>query len=220
MTREEKQVKLLDDIQKQFGDKIVSAKMDYGMPVVVIDNSIHHDIFAWLKGHDEWKFDHFIDITAVDYKDSRDARFEVVVHLRTHTHNLKVRIKTPLADSSDEKSMPELPTLSDVFLGASWSEREIFDLMGIKFANHPRMTRLLMPDNYEGHPLRKDFPVKGPHRGSFPRGTVVSNKRREPAVAPTTKAKPADQLLPNTPWEKQRKPLSDKPVEAKEGGDA
>jgi NADH-quinone oxidoreductase subunit C len=223
LNREKLQQKLLDDLKGQFGDKLFEAKIDYGMPVVVIDESIHHDIVAWLKDSGEWEFNHFIDITSVDYYKTREKRFEVVVHLRSHKHNLKVRIKTPLADTGDESSLPKLPTLTDLFIGASWTEREVFDLMGIEFEGHPRMTRILSPDDFEGHPLRKDFPVKGRHRGSFPKGTVISNKRREPVAARTTKAKPADQILPNTPWEQKRVPMTNSgndTAPAGEGDDA
>lgn len=221
MSREELQQKLLADLQQQYGDKLIEAKIDYGMPVVVVDESIYHDIFVWLKGHAEWRFDHFIDITAVDYFDTRDKRFEVVVHLRSNAHNLKLRIKYPVGKPGAGEGLPVVPTITDVYVGALWTEREVFDLVGITFEGHPRMTRLLMPDDFDGHPLRKDFPVKGKHRGSFPRGTVVSNKRREQVSVKVTKPKPADQLLPNTPWEQKRDPL--KPAEqekVEEGGDA
>ena len=219
MSTEAMKQDVLNDIQAQFGDKVRWAKIDYGMPVVFIDPAAYHDLVGWLQAHDKWAFNHFIDITAVDYmKKYDDYRFEVVVHLRSHSNNLKVRIKTPVAGGNK----PELPTLTDLFVGASWTEREVFDLMGITFKGHSRMTRLLNPDDFEGHPLQKDFPVKGQHRGSFPRGTVVSNKRREPVMAKVTKPKPADQILPRTPWEQQREPLREQASEPKreEKGDA
>jgi len=220
MTREEKQAKVLENIKAQFGDKVRSAEMNYGMPVVVLEATALHDAVAWLKGHKEWQFNHFIDITSVDHGTSAEERFEVVIHLRSHSHNLKVRLKAPLKDTGDENTLPEIPTHTDLFIGALWTEREVFDLMGIRFTGHPRMTRILSPDDFQGHPLRKDFPVKGRHRGSFPRGTVISNKRREPIVARQTKPKPADQLLPNTPWESKREPMRSKEVKAGEDGDA
>lgn len=207
MNHEELHAKLLEDLQNIFGEAIIEKGMNYGMPYVIIDNKNYHDCMEWLKKSEDWKFNHFIDITAVDYFKKYDYRFEVVVHLRSHSLNTKVRIKTRVRD---EKS--DLPTISDVFIGASWPEREIFDFFGIKFKNHPRMTRLLSPDDFDGHPLLKDFPVKGKHRGSFPRGTVISNKRREAAIVPETKPRPADQLMPNTPVEQKRVPM-------REGGD-
>ena len=202
MNREELQNRLLEEIREAFGDKVQKAALNYGMPEVVIDPSIHVDLARWLKEHQTWKFVHFTDITAVDHYGDAEHRFEVVVHLHSLEQSLRVRIKVPL-----EGDEPELPTLTDVFIGASWPEREVFDLMGITFTGHPRMTRILSPDDFEGHPLRKDFPVKGTHRGSFPRGTIISNKRREPAVVKRTKPEPADHVLPPTPLEQRRAPM-------------
>lgn len=203
MTREEMQQKVLEDLKSEFGGKITETFFNYGMPVALVDSGAWHDIVAWLKNHESWAFNHFIDITAVDYKGRQDDwRYEVVLHLRSHSNNVKVRLKTRLGEEN-----PALATLTDLFVGASWSEREVYDLMGVTFEGHPRMTRLLNPDDFVGHPLRKDFPVKGLHRGSFPRGTVISNKRREPVNAKQTKPKPADQILPNTPIEQRREPM-------------
>ncbi|MDP8206972.1 MAG: NADH-quinone oxidoreductase subunit C [Candidatus Electryonea clarkiae] len=209
MSREELQVKLIDAINKRFKTGIKSAKVDYDIPVVEIERAIYTDICQWLKDDADWAFCHFIDITAVDYMKSRDNRFEVVYILRSHKHNLKIRIKVQVAE---DKLF--LPTLTNIFIGASWTEREIFDMMGISFKGHPRMTRLLLPDDFSGHPLRKDFPVKGQHRGSFPRGSMISNKHGEPAVVKETHPKPLDQLLPRTPHELEREP------NRKEGEDA
>lgn len=205
MNRDELYTKLEKDLRDEFGDKLVDVKMDYGMLVVTIRPDLHHKIVEWAKTSDFWKFNHFIDITGVDYFNKFDThRFEVVVHLRSHEHNLKFRIKTQVPGDK-----PEVPTLTDLFIGGIWSEREAYDLVGITFTGHPRMTRIMNPDDFEGHPLRKDFPVKGMHRGSFPRGTVISNKRTETTVVKRTKPKPADQVLPRTPWETQRKPIKD-----------
>ena len=210
MSVEELRGELLDDLRDAFGEMLTFSDMLYDMPTVIIKREIHHDIVEWLKDSEKWRFNHFIDITAVDYfNEHEDFRYEVVVHLRSHSKNVKVRIKTPV-----QGEKPELPTLVDLFVGALWSEREVFDLMGIRFKGHPRMTRLLNPDDFEGHPLRKDFPVKGKHRGSFPKGTVVSNKRREPGMAKTTKPKPGDQILPNTPWEQKRAPMREEKGDA------
>ncbi|MBD3165642.1 hypothetical protein GF324_03525 [bacterium] len=242
MSTDEKKQQLLDDIKAQFGDKILNAGIDYGMPVVVIDPSIHVELPKWLKAHESWTFNHFIDITAVDYLNG-EHRYEVVVHLRSHANNLKMRMKTPIgvgkdviakakADHADavakakeeaekeekepeeipapEFSEPSIPSLTEVFLGANWSEREVWDFYGITFEGHPRLTRVLNPDDFVGYPLRKDFPVKGQHRGSFPRGTVISNKRREPVMAKRTKPEPADHILPRTPWEQEREPVRKK----------
>ncbi len=200
MTKLELQEKLINDIKAQFKDHVKHAEVDhYGMPVVEIDPEIHVELPAWLKNSEEWQFNHFTDITSVDYLNRREIRFEVVVHLRSHKNNIRIRIKTPVGGEN-----PKLPTLSHTFIGSHWTEREVYDLMGIEFTGHPRMTRLLNPDDFDGHPLRKDFPIKGKFRGSFPKGTVISNKRREPNVAAPTHPKPLDQLMPRTVQEQKR----------------
>ncbi len=211
MSNVELKTKLLEDIKAQFGDKILSAKINYDMPQVEIDPEIHGEIHKWLKDHPEWQFNHFTDITGVDYLGKRDdsERFEVIVHLHSLSKNIRVRTKTRTGGEN-----PEVQSLINVYIGSTWTEREVYDMYGIKFTDHPRMTRLLNPDDFEGHPLRKDFPVKGLHRGSFPKGVVINNKRREPQVTRQTRPKPADQMLPRTPVEQQRAPLRE------DGGDA
>ncbi len=205
MSREELNEKVLAAIREKFGEKIRMASVEYDMPVAFVERDAYVDLIQWLKEDPEWKFIHFIDITSVDYKGQekeKGDRFEVVVHLRSPKHNFKIRVKTPV---NGEK--PVIPSLNKVFIGSHWTEREIFDLMGIRFEGHPRMTRLLNPDDFVGHPLRKDFPVKGMHRGSFPKGSVISNKRREPVMAKMTHPKPLDQLLPTTLYEEKESPL-------------
>jgi len=203
MSLDQLKLDLLEDLKQAFGDSLLSTGMSYDMPVVEIGVDKHVDIPKWLKESEKWAFDHFIDCTAIDFmKKFEDHRFEVVVHLRSMKHNIKIRIKTHVAGDK-----PSIPTISKVWAGATWAEREVFDMFGISFKGHPRMTRILNPDDFDGNPLRKDFPVKGKHRGSFPRGTMVSNKRAEAAVVKPTKPLPADQLLPNTPQEQKRAPM-------------
>ncbi len=94
------------------------------------------------------------DITAVDWYRIRRTRFQVVVNLLSHQHRRRLRI-TAGVPSND----PVVPSLCSVYPGAGFPEREVFDLFGITFEGHPDLTRILMPDDWEGHPLRKDFSV-------------------------------------------------------------
>jgi len=96
----------------------------------------------------------FIDLCAVDYLSRAEGRFEVVVHLLSMEARLRLRIL--VAVPGDD---PRLPSLTGVFAGANFYEREAYDLFGIRFDGHPDLTRLLLPDDWEGHPLRKDHPV-------------------------------------------------------------
>jgi len=96
----------------------------------------------------------FSDVTAADFHPRRTPRFDVVYHLVSPHRRARVRLKVQLG--IDES----LPTASTVWAGAAWPERELFDLFGIVFDDHPDLRRLMMPDDWEGHPLRKDYPVQ------------------------------------------------------------
>lgn len=94
----------------------------------------------------------FSDVTAVDFASRRDPRFDVVYHLVSPHRRARVRLKVAVNDA--------VPSIAGVFPGAAWPEREVFDLFGIVFEDHPDLRRLMMPDEWEGHPLRKDYPVQ------------------------------------------------------------
>ena len=97
-------------------------------------------------------FDMFIDVTAVDYLGSREGpRFDVVINLVSTVHNQRIRILVP--------NDGQVPTITDLYAGANFFEREAYDLVGIEFRGHPDLTRLVLPDDWEGHPLRRDYPV-------------------------------------------------------------
>jgi NADH/F420H2 dehydrogenase subunit C len=97
-------------------------------------------------------FEMLVDLTAVDYLRVRRVRFEVVVSLLSLEHNIRLRLRVPVP--ADD---PTVPSLVPVYPGANFFEREVFDLFGITFAGHPDLTRILLPDDWVGHPLRKDF---------------------------------------------------------------
>ena len=94
-------------------------------------------------------------VTAVD-RYPAEPRFEVVYHLHSVEHNQRVRLKCRLIGTE-----PVIDSVTSVWRGANWYEREVFDLFGIQFRNHPNLKRIMMPDDWEGHPLRKDYPVTG-----------------------------------------------------------
>lgn len=94
------------------------------------------------------------DITAVDYLRKRRTRFELVVNLLSLQHNRRLRVLVPIPDGG-----PAAPSLAPVYPGANFLEREVYDMFGIRFEGHPDLTRILMPDDWEGHPLRRDYGV-------------------------------------------------------------
>ena len=99
-------------------------------------------------------FEMLADVTAVDWLDRREHRFDIVVNLLSMQHRLRLRVIAGAPDSD-----PSVPSLVPVWPGANFPEREVFDLFGIEFSDHPDLTRILMPDDWEGYPLRKDFEV-------------------------------------------------------------
>jgi len=111
-------------------------------------------VMRFLRDDPRCQFVCLIDVTAVDYP-SRDQRFDVVYHLLSPKQNLRIRVKAP----TDEATA--VPSIIEVFPGADWFERETYDLYGVVFTGHPDMRRLLTDYGFEGHPLRKDFPLTG-----------------------------------------------------------
>ena len=107
-----------------------------------------------LRDDTELRFNYFGDVTAVHWP-GETQEYEVVYHLRSIPDNRRIRLKTRIAAGESIES------LTQVWPGADWPEREVYDLMGVKFENHPDLRRILMDEDYEYHPLRKDFPREG-----------------------------------------------------------
>ena len=108
-----------------------------------------------LKGHTDFLFVQLMDICGVDYLEKRTPRFDVVYHLLSLHHNQRVRLKVSVEEGGT------LPSLTPLFTCANWWEREVFDMFGIRFRDHPHLCRLLLEEDFQGFPLRKDFPLTG-----------------------------------------------------------
>ena len=132
---------------------IVEGKLEVGELTLVIDPAKIVDVCRFLK--DELKFVRLSGVTAVDWFPA-DPRFEVIYHLHSLDRNERLRLKCRVGGDS-----PEIDSVTGIWRGANWYEREVFDLFGVRFLNHPDLRRIMMPDYWEGHPLRKDFPVHG-----------------------------------------------------------
>jgi NADH-quinone oxidoreductase subunit C len=111
-------------------------------------------VMRFLRDDPRCQFVCLIDVTAVDYP-SREQRFDVVYHLLSPKHNLRIRVKAAIDEDT------AVPSIIEVFPGTDWFERETYDLYGVVFTGHPDMRRLLTDYGFEGHPLRKDFPLTG-----------------------------------------------------------
>ena len=122
---------------------------------IVVPRNVLRDVAERCRGDKELQFNLLRDATCVD-RYPLEPRFEVNYHLVSIPRRTRLRLKVRL--SSDD---PTVDSLVTVWPGANWLEREIFDLMGIRFNEHPDLRRVLMPDDWEGHPLRKDYPVEG-----------------------------------------------------------
>jgi NADH-quinone oxidoreductase subunit C len=121
---------------------------------ITVDAGKIVDVMKFLRDDPNCRFVNFTDVTAVDYP-GREKRFDVVYHLLSPTLNARIRIRA----EADETT--QVPSIIDVFPGADWFERECYDLYGVIFTGHPDMRRLLTDYGFDGHPLRKDFPLTG-----------------------------------------------------------
>jgi NADH-quinone oxidoreductase subunit C len=149
-------LQLLDILNSRYKSQILESSLDLGDAVVRIARNGMLDFFRALKEDAELKMNFLVDITAVDWVDARPERFEVVYHLLSLSKNFRLRIKiyTP-------EQKPEVDTLVSLWPGASFMERETWDMYGIDFKGHPDQRRILTYDEFQGHPLRKDYPVQG-----------------------------------------------------------
>ena len=133
----------------------------HGQPVVYVDRAVFADVAQFLR--DEQQFTMCVDITATDHLLDGERytpagvgteRYEVVANYLSHVRNRRVRVICAVPDAD-----PSVPSLTAVYPGTNFPERETYDFYGIDFVGHPDLTRILMPDDWEGHPLRKDYPA-------------------------------------------------------------
>ena len=140
-----------------FGPAVLGQLESCGDTVVNVAAAQSHEILAWLKDAPGQEFNYLTDVTAVDYRDPGQP-LEVVYQIRSLGRKVDLRVKVPL----DKSGSLEVDSVYDLWKGADWLEREVFDLFGVTFNGHPDLRRILMWDTYaEGHPLRKDFPLRG-----------------------------------------------------------
>ena len=141
-------------LQARDSSAVADAVMHAGQLAVYIDPAKVLDVCRYLK--QEHQFTRLSAVTAVDWF-PMEPRFEVVYLLHSmERRNVRMRLKCRL-----HGAQPEIDSVTPIWRGANWYEREVFDLFGIVFRGHPDLTRIMMPDHWEGHPLRKDFPVYG-----------------------------------------------------------
>jgi NADH-quinone oxidoreductase subunit C len=147
-----------DYLTSHFSENIINQeKRNSNIPHFYIKPEGLLSVLRGLKEHKVFSFTFLNDLTAVDWLSKRTPRFEVIYLLRSpknkHLH-IQLRVPVDLGE--------EIPSVTSIFKGANWPEREVFDLFGIRFKDHPYLERIVLPDNFIGHPLRKDYPLEGP----------------------------------------------------------
>ena len=157
-----------DEVAAALVERFAGSVYDrsHGQPVVYVDRAVFADVAQFLR--DEQQFTMCVDITATDHLldgvryapapgsegTVATERYEVVANFLSHVRNRRVRVICAVPDSD-----PSVPSLTGVYPGTNFAERETYDFFGIDFVGHPDLTRILMPDDWEGHPLRKDYPA-------------------------------------------------------------
>ncbi len=145
--------KILEDIKQKFSDNILGMTVQFGDDIIHIKKEALQDIVIFLK-EDPYDFTMLLDLTCVDYL-GEEERYEMVYHLFSFSLNLRLRFKARL-----QQNDCKIDSLTHIFKNANWLEREVFDMFGIHFDGHPYLRRLFMYDGFEGHPLRKDYPLR------------------------------------------------------------
>ena len=131
-----------------------TSKINFGQLLIEIDIAALYATILYLKTNNKCRFKQLIDITAVDYPE-KEKRFKLVYLLLSHENNLRVSINLNINETT------HVPSITKIFPSANWMEREVFDMYGVSFKDHPDLRRILTDYGFEGYPLRKDFPLTG-----------------------------------------------------------
>ncbi|HWX42696.1 MAG TPA: NADH-quinone oxidoreductase subunit C [Blastocatellia bacterium] len=145
---------LIDRIKERFGDWITESVATLGQQIVRVKRDSLIDLCRYLHDDQEALFDMCADLTAVHWPDKKGEEFEIVIQLYSVPKNRRLRIKASIADGES------CPTVTPIWAGADWMEREVYDMFGVKFEGHPDLRRILLPEDWPGHPLRKEYPIE------------------------------------------------------------
>jgi NADH-quinone oxidoreductase subunit C len=145
----------VEALRRDFAPAVMEAKQSCGEVWVVVSSSEAIGALTLLRDDPALSFDFLSDLTAVHWPKRKGAEFELVYQLYSISNRQRFRVKVPLADGQDAI------TVYGIWQVADWLEREVYDMFGIRFEGHPDQRRILNPDGFEGHPLRKEFPLQG-----------------------------------------------------------
>ena len=166
---------LQEALSGRFGDAVQPLETPFDIPQFHVKPGALLDVLGFLKEHG---YAMLLDVGGVDYYPRR-PRFEVVYHLLDLEHRDRVRLRC----SPEDDERPTLPSASGLWPSAIPAEREVYDLFGVSFSGHPRLTRILMPNDWQGHPLRKDYPLRGPREALEARYAAEKNRYHAPKLA-------------------------------------
>jgi len=158
----------------RFPEGVEAMDTPFDIPQFRVAPAALVDVATYLK---ELGYSMLLDVGGVDYY-PRSPRFEVVYHFLDMKRHARVRLRCVLDDER-----PEVPSLTGIWPSANPAEREVYDLFGVVFTGHPNLTRILMPYDWEGHPLRKDYPLKGPREKLEARFAAEKNRFHAPKLA-------------------------------------
>ncbi len=144
---------VVERLRAAFGDRILGTSDFRGDEEVLVASKDWAEVAEVLKKDDAGPMSQFIDLTAVDHPMRADGRFDVLLLLRSMQSGERIRVRTRLAEGQP------IASLSGLWAGANWAEREVWDMFGIRFEGHPDLRRILLYDEFEGFPLRKDYPI-------------------------------------------------------------
>jgi len=148
---------VLEKLSAKFGEGVIETHSHVGDDTAVVAPEIWKAACEFLRDDPTLDFDLFVDLTAVDYPD-RLPRLEVVLHMYSVGKRHRIRLKTRIGD--EELASLELDSITSVWSGANWFERETYDMFGVTFRGHPDLRRILLYPEFVGHPLRKDYPAQ------------------------------------------------------------
>lgn len=152
-------VAIIDRLKAEFPDEVLQSYINQGQGAVIVRPDRIVDMLRWLRDDGLMQMNHLRSLCGVDNARRKDpglSRFEVVYNLYSIPLRHEIRIRAEVGDKE-----PTVDSVVPLWVGADWLERETYDLMGIRFNNHPDLRRVLMPEDWTGHPLRKDYPLKG-----------------------------------------------------------
>ena len=154
---------VLEKLEANYADALLAQDESRGTVVVVIHKEQVYAVLEYLKTDPELAYAFLVDVTAVDNSEMESelmqfdyARFMVVYQLYSYQGQCRLRVKVPVHEND-----LNISSVTGLWKGANWLERETYDMFGINFEGHPDLRRILMPDDFEGHPLRKDYPLRG-----------------------------------------------------------